>query len=101
MAERKVDARVEVGAQHPSDDGGGASPPPDVTPRLGSGGPELVAAIRRAGFDTPVLFMSGYTDDALIGVQELGEQVELLPKPFRPRELIGRVRLALDVDDGG
>ncbi len=70
-----------------------------IMPRMS--GPELVAAIRRAGFDTPVLFMSGYTDDALIGVQELGEQVELLPKPFRPRELIGRVRLALDVDDGG
>ncbi len=65
-----------------------------IMPRMG--GPEMVTAVRRAGFSTPVLFMSGYTDDALKGVQELDGVVDLLPKPFRPRELIGKVRLALD-----
>ncbi len=40
-----------------------------------------------------VIIMSGYTEEALTG---LGEHVDLLQKPFAPRELRRRVREALD-----
>jgi two-component system, cell cycle sensor histidine kinase and response regulator CckA len=46
--------------------------------------------------DLRVLFVSGYTDDAIArhGVLESG--VELLPKPFTPTSLLRRVRAVLD-----
>jgi DNA-binding response OmpR family regulator len=37
--------------------------------------------------------MSGYTEETLTG---LGSSAELLQKPFAPKELRRRVRLALD-----
>jgi FixJ family two-component response regulator len=53
-----------------------------------------MAATRRP--ELPVLYMSGYTDDAVVrqGVQR-GE-VELIEKPFRIESLATRVRELLD-----
>jgi CheY-like chemotaxis protein len=65
-----------------------------IMPRMG--GPALVAALRAGGIRIPVLFMSGYTNNALQSLYGLAEEVELLEKPFTPRELLARVRSVLD-----
>jgi len=59
------------------------------------GGPELARALKQLGFDPPMLFMSGYTDDSLSPLHAEGE-VNTLMKPFGTMELAERVRAALD-----
>ncbi|RKY21314.1 MAG: hypothetical protein DRQ55_04845 [Planctomycetota bacterium] len=59
-------------------------------------GPEFVAQLRRDGHEPAVLFMSGYTNNALIHVSRLPGEVDLLEKPFRSGDLARRVRRALD-----
>jgi CheY-like chemotaxis protein len=51
----------------------------------GMNGPELVGAIRREGFDTPILVLSGLPD-AEAAYDKMG--VIFRPKPFPPEELI-------------
>ncbi len=55
-------------------------------------GPQLASVLRNRMPDLPVLFMSGFTGDALgeRGVMDPG--VELLTKPFLPVELLERMR---------
>ncbi len=65
-----------------------------VMPNLG--GPGLVDQLQQEGWQPNVLFMSGYTDSALSRLRHLGNEVDLLKKPFTPTELIARVRQALD-----
>jgi CheY-like chemotaxis protein len=65
-----------------------------VMPRMG--GAELFRALRSEGYSPRMLFCSGYTDEALAGLRALGEEIDLLPKPFTAEQLVGRVRLALD-----
>ena len=62
----------------------------------GMTGRELADALREQYPTLKVLFVSGYTDDALLkrGVMEAREA--LLAKPFLPRELGARVRQILD-----
>jgi PAS domain S-box-containing protein len=55
-------------------------------------GPELVRRLRETRPDLPVLFMSGYTDDALAEHGFKMEDVDLLRKPFSPAQLVARVR---------
>ena len=65
-----------------------------IMPRIG--GRELAERMAEERPGTPVLFISGYTDDALLrhGVRE-GE-VRMLYKPFTAGEFAGAVRTALD-----
>ena len=60
------------------------------------GGPELAERILASRPGIRVLFMSGYTDDALSDFTAVGGLPELLMKPFAAHELAGRVRTVLD-----
>ena len=64
----------------------------------GMGGPELAQRLARTGPKTRVLYMSGYSDDALIrrGVVEQG--AAFLQKPFTPDTLVHKVREVLDAE---
>jgi PAS domain S-box-containing protein len=62
----------------------------------GLGGRALSEAARKLRPDLRVLFASGYTDDVILRRQLLAHDVEVLQKPFTPRELTARVRAALD-----
>ena len=59
-------------------------------------GPQLVAKISHICPDACVLFISGYTDDEIIGRGLSEPGLMLLPKPFSAQELVDRVRQALD-----
>lgn len=58
------------------------------------GGPEMVKLLRERGVDTPVVFMSGFTDDAIAAAGLAADSV-LLEKPFSPWELRRAIRLEL------
>ena len=59
-------------------------------------GPVLVMRIAEIAPDARVLYMSGYTDDEVIGRGLSNPGMMLLQKPFSAQELVERVRLALD-----
>ena len=58
-------------------------------------GPELVTRVQENRPELPVLFMSGYTDDALIRHGISIEQASLLRKPFSTAQLVDKVRQAM------
>jgi PAS domain S-box-containing protein len=62
----------------------------------GTNGAELARAVRRLRPGLPVLFMSGYTESAVIHNGRLDEGVRLLEKPFSTSALAVAVRRALD-----
>lgn len=62
----------------------------------GESGPELAAWVRRHHPTVPVLFISGYADEATLRYGLDQENAVLLPKPFRPEQLVARVRQLLD-----
>lgn len=59
-------------------------------------GPEFASALEHIRPEVPVLFMSGYTEDALGRHGALGESVALLHKPFSSAQLRRKVRHVLD-----
>ena len=62
-------------------------------PRLS--GRELADRIEELWPQTKVLFMSGYTGDAVMHRETLGDGAAFIQKPFRPDELAAKVRAAL------
>ncbi|MEQ8331301.1 MAG: response regulator [Longimicrobiales bacterium] len=61
----------------------------------GIDGPEMVRLIRERWGDTPVVYMSGYTDQALATEEMRRSDTSFLPKPFRAGELRNAVDGAL------
>jgi len=58
-------------------------------PRMG--GPELVEKLRRKRPDFRVIFMSGYTEAALIENASVGTNALLLSKPFSTETLVHKI----------
>jgi PAS domain S-box-containing protein len=61
----------------------------------GKSGVDLAKALLERWPQLPVIFMSGYTEEDL-HVTALNRPIELLQKPFTPRELRRRIRSVLD-----
>ncbi len=61
------------------------------------GGAELARAIAQQWPEIPVIYMSGYTENAIVHRGELDPGVVLIDKPFTPRQLLQAVRHRLDV----
>jgi two-component system cell cycle sensor histidine kinase/response regulator CckA len=59
-------------------------------------GPELANTLRRARGEMRVLYMSGYTDDAVLVRQGLPENCAFIRKPYTPLQFLHKVRETLD-----
>ena len=59
-------------------------------------GPMMVQEKEAQGMATPVLFMSGYTDDRLAAHDFDMREISLLRKPFTPSQLLRQVREKLE-----
>jgi two-component system, cell cycle sensor histidine kinase and response regulator CckA len=59
-------------------------------------GPELANALRRTRVEMRVLYMSGYTDDAVLVRQGLPENCAFIRKPYTPLQFLQKVRETLD-----
>ena len=68
----------------------------DVVLPGGMSGPALAAAARRDQGGMKVLFMSGYTEEAIGHHGRLEPGTELLTKPFSIKDLGDRLRAILD-----
>ncbi|TDJ66011.1 MAG: response regulator [Proteobacteria bacterium] len=68
----------------------------DVMLPGGMNGRELATEIERRIPGIPVLYMSGYTENAIMHHGRLDADAELLPKPFRRADLARAVRRVLD-----
>ena len=62
----------------------------------GLNGVELAEQLKDIRGDVRVLFMSGYTDNAIVRNQLLAEGTQFLQKPFTPQELLRKIRQVLD-----
>ncbi len=58
----------------------------------GMSGPDLARAIESHSGRTPVIFMSGYTEDAAMRSNALKPHQRYFPKPFAPPELLAAIR---------
>jgi signal transduction histidine kinase/ActR/RegA family two-component response regulator len=65
-----------------------------VMPRMG--GPELVEKLRRKRPDVHVIFMSGYTEAAVLENANIGKDAILLNKPFSTETLVRKMREVLE-----
>ncbi len=68
----------------------------DVVLPGGMSGPELAAEVERHIPGIKVLYMSGYTENAIVHHGRLDADAELLQKPFRRADLARAVRKVLD-----
>ncbi len=61
----------------------------------GMNGPEVAAKLRETNPDMATVYMSGYTENAIVHRGELDAGVILIEKPFTTRELLDVVRKTL------
>jgi two-component system cell cycle sensor histidine kinase/response regulator CckA len=59
-------------------------------------GPAMAAELKHRGIDTTIIYMSGYTDDALVRRDAMEDTSSFLQKPFTSDTLAHAVRNALD-----
>jgi CheY-like chemotaxis protein len=64
----------------------------------GFSGTVLAERIAAARPETRVLYMSGYNQESAIQFQQMGQNQELLEKPFSRGDLLAKVRHVLDTD---
>lgn len=62
-------------------------------------GPEIVREVRSFLPHLPVLYMSGYTYDAIEKITDLGEHRVLLKKPFSQDKLAARIQEVISMND--
>ena len=62
----------------------------------GSSGPQLALSLTAEHPEMRVLFMSGYTDDAIVHHGALIPGAQFLQKPFTPNGLVRRIRQVLN-----
>jgi nitrogen-specific signal transduction histidine kinase/ActR/RegA family two-component response regulator len=62
----------------------------------GASGVDLAVRLRQIRPDVPVLYMSGYTDNATVRNGLLSEGASFLQKPFTPESLLRKIRQALE-----
>jgi signal transduction histidine kinase len=62
-------------------------------------GRDLADLVRRASPRTKILFMSGYTENAIVHDGKLDEGTLLLSKPFRREDLAKKVAVALNIGE--
>jgi len=62
----------------------------------GPSGVELAEQLRHVRPDVRVLFMSGYTDNAIVRNGMLGESAAFLQKPFTPQDLLRKLRHVIE-----
>jgi PAS domain S-box-containing protein len=65
----------------------------------GSNGPEVVAALSRRCPRAKALFVSGYSDHAVLRSARIDTSRNFLQKPFPPAALANRIRQLLDIQD--
>ena len=67
----------------------------------GMGGRELAEILVEARPTTRVLFMSGYTDEAIVHHGVFDGEAEFIGKPFTPQELANKIRSVLEPSGSG
>ena len=67
----------------------------------GMSGPELAQSLRAIHPELKLLYMSGYTDDTLLRHGVLDPGNHFIQKPFRPDELVRKVREVIDATGAG
>lgn len=68
----------------------------DVVLPGGMNGPAIAEAAAKRQQDIKILFMSGYTQDAMARQGQVGNDYQLLQKPFRKTELAQKLEAALN-----
>ena len=63
----------------------------------GRSGVELATRLKSIRTDVNVLYMSGYTDNAIVRNGLLADEASFLQKPFTPEDLLRKVRQMLEV----
>ena len=71
----------------------------DVVIPGGESGAQMAKRLSDSMPELKVLFMSGYTDDAIVHHGVLDAGVAFIQKPFMPMDLAHKVRLTLDGSD--
>jgi len=65
-----------------------------VMPHLS--GPDLAREFRERNPEAVVIFMSGYSEEAVVRQGDLGDRSAFVQKPYSPAELAGTIRRLLD-----